>query len=392
MVSPRQGKHEHAVAEARNLGAPRFFRPSRFTDLSSLRLFHFASTTTTVKMADPASSRIFIKGLPPTLTDAEFRKHFSQNGREITDAKIFQTRRIGYIGYKTPEDAQKAVKYFNKTFMRMSRIGVEIARPAKAADQQQSSHAPTARRKSAERAPDAGLKRKRDSELVEKSEDPKLKEFMDVMRPKSKKKAWENESLSLQTQDHKDERGDAVMPEDGQSDEEYEEVPRKKKRSRSKSEVESANTEHAAVEDDNLLRTAEEGNDEPEAHLQEDEEELGKPATSDADWARSKTSRLLGLLDDDEEAAEEAAADDPESEEEATEKGAVRPKPENSIPTPPSDEQPDDNEAPNVSNPDVEAVRSSMRLFVRNLPYDVKEEDLEADFASYGNLEEVRLR
>lgn len=344
-------------------------------------------------MADTGSSRIFIKGLPPTLTDAEFRKHFSQNGREITDAKIFQTRRIGYIGYKTPEDAQKAVKYFNKTFMRMSRIGIEIARPAQAGNEQQSSHVPTARRSSAEKAPAAGMKRKRDSEPAERTEDPKLKEFMDVMRPKSKKKAWENEGLDLQAQEQKGQSTDAVMYEDGQSDEEYEEVPRKKQQSRSEPEVESAaDTKHAAVEDNNVLRAAEEGNDEAEAQVQGAGEGPSKPATSDADWARSKTSRLLGLLDDEEEAAEEAAEDDPESEEEATEKGAVRPKPETSIPTPPSEEQLDDNEPANASNPDVEAVRSSMRLFVRNLPYDVKEEDLESDFAPYGNLEEVCLR
>jgi RNA recognition motif-containing protein len=34
-------------------------------------------------------------------------------------------------------------------------------------------------------------------------------------------------------------------------------------------------------------------------------------------------------------------------------------------------------------------VRASMRLFVRNLPYDVQQEDLQSEFASYGNVEEV---
>ena len=64
-------------------------------------------------VATMASSRIFVKGLPPTFTEAEFRKHFSQNGaRDITDAKLFPKRRIGYVGYKTPEDAQRALKYF----------------------------------------------------------------------------------------------------------------------------------------------------------------------------------------------------------------------------------------------------------------------------------------
>jgi multiple RNA-binding domain-containing protein 1 len=74
------------------------------------------------------SSRIFIKGLPPTISQEDFKKHFSARSA-ITDAKLIPHRRIGYIGYKSPEDAAKAVKYFNKSFIRMSRIGVELARP-----------------------------------------------------------------------------------------------------------------------------------------------------------------------------------------------------------------------------------------------------------------------
>jgi multiple RNA-binding domain-containing protein 1 len=75
-----------------------------------------------------ASSRIFIKGLPPNISEDEFKKHFSANAT-ITDAKLIPHRRIGYVGYKSPEDAAKAVKYFNRSFIRMSKIGVEIARP-----------------------------------------------------------------------------------------------------------------------------------------------------------------------------------------------------------------------------------------------------------------------
>lgn len=75
-----------------------------------------------------ASSRIFIKGLPPTISEEEFKSHFSTKGH-ITDAKLISQRRIGYVGFKSPEEATKAVKYFNKTFIRMSKIAVEIARP-----------------------------------------------------------------------------------------------------------------------------------------------------------------------------------------------------------------------------------------------------------------------
>lgn len=73
-------------------------------------------------------SRIFVKGLPPSISEDEFRKHFGAK-HTITDAKLIPHRRIGYVGYSTPEDAAKAVKYFNRSFIRMSKIGVEIARP-----------------------------------------------------------------------------------------------------------------------------------------------------------------------------------------------------------------------------------------------------------------------
>lgn len=76
-----------------------------------------------------ASSRIFVKGLPPSISEADFRKHFSAHGREITDVKLIPQRRIGYVGYKTPDDASKAIKYFNKSYIRMSKIAVEAAKP-----------------------------------------------------------------------------------------------------------------------------------------------------------------------------------------------------------------------------------------------------------------------
>lgn len=75
------------------------------------------------------TSRIFVRGLPPKITDADFRQHFSAGGREVTDVKIIPQRRIGYVGFKTPEVAAKAVKYFNRSYIRMSRINVELARP-----------------------------------------------------------------------------------------------------------------------------------------------------------------------------------------------------------------------------------------------------------------------
>jgi RNA recognition motif-containing protein len=78
------------------------------------------------------SSRIFVKNLPPTISEAEFRKHFSAQGREVTDVKLIPNRRIGFVGYKSHEDAARAVTYFNKSFIRMSRIAVDLAKPVRA--------------------------------------------------------------------------------------------------------------------------------------------------------------------------------------------------------------------------------------------------------------------
>lgn len=61
------------------------------------------------------------------MTTDEFQRHFSKSS-SITDAKLIPKRRIGYVGYRTPEDAVKAVKFHNKSFINMSRINVELAR------------------------------------------------------------------------------------------------------------------------------------------------------------------------------------------------------------------------------------------------------------------------
>ncbi|KAK4543943.1 hypothetical protein LTR36_004717 [Oleoguttula mirabilis] len=354
-------------------------------------------------MADVASSRIFVKGLPPTFTEAEFRKHFAQT-RDITDAKIFPNRRIGYVGYKTPEDAQKAVKYFNRTFIRMSRIGVELARPIQDAKSVSNiASAPTARRASGgadDAARENASKRKRESEAKEEA-DPKLKEFLEAYKPKSKRQAWENEDVKMSasgTVEPVQQAADAVA--EGQSDGEYGEVPSKAKRSKldhATKQPAAATVEatHTADQPEQEVSTASDGGPEPA----QDQSDAPNAAVSDADWARSRTSRLLGLLDDEEgnggtapRQHEDRMTADPDDEPEVLAKRSTRPEKNqeaaSSIPTPPSDEQ----EAPaEEADHEESAVRSSMRLFLRNLPYDVQREDLEAEFGAFGSIEEVHV-
>jgi len=350
-----------------------------------------------------ASSRIFIKGLPPSITDADFRKHFAFKGKEVTDARLFANRRIGYVGYKTPEDATAAVKYFNKTFVRMSRIGVEIARTVDEARKNREAfngRAPTAQRGGAATGANFVERKERPEEKEDEEQDPKLKEFLEVMKPKSKKRTWENEN-----QTDNAEQGKPIVESEmrtgleNASDDEYEEVPRHAKRAKLSPQAEPAVAEPMPAADSAHSQPVDASaptEDVEENALQADS---GTQASvTDADWARSRTSRLLGLLDDDEEEAETVRPRDEHMSDASEDDGdgsrpsrpAIQPevtKPESSIPTPPADHEAGD-EKP-VTEADPTGVRSSMRLFLRNLPFDVERSALEAEFSSLGQIEEV---
>lgn len=74
------------------------------------------------------STRVFVSGLPPTFSNDQLRKHFTSRF-QVTDAHVLPKRRIGFVGLKTPEAAKEAAKYFNKTYVKMSKISVDIAKP-----------------------------------------------------------------------------------------------------------------------------------------------------------------------------------------------------------------------------------------------------------------------
>jgi multiple RNA-binding domain-containing protein 1 len=130
---------------------------------------------------------------------------------------------------------------------------------------------------------------------------------------------------------------------------------------------------------------------------------------SDADWLRSRTSRLLGLVDEDEERrpVEEDEDDselDAKSYRQRHEKRDVGPqardKPTESQPQDPTEKvslktlrQEQDHHSDDTSKPeenaDEMAVLETGRLFLRNLPYNVVEDGLRDHFSQFGPVEEV---
>lgn len=77
------------------------------------------------------NTRVFVSGLPPTLSNDDLGKHFASRF-QVTDSHVIPNRRIGFVGFKDAEIAKEAAKYFNRTFLRMSKISVEMARPVSA--------------------------------------------------------------------------------------------------------------------------------------------------------------------------------------------------------------------------------------------------------------------
>ena len=77
-------------------------------------------------------SRLIVKNLATYVTPAKLREHFEQKGGPggtLTDVKVSSkadgtSRRFGFVGYKTEEEARKAQQWFDRTFIDSTRISV----------------------------------------------------------------------------------------------------------------------------------------------------------------------------------------------------------------------------------------------------------------------------
>jgi len=120
------------------------------------------------------------------------------------------------------------------------------------------------------------------------------------------------------------------------------------------------------------------------------------PGTSDMDWMRSRTSRLLGLVTDDvEDSDQEQDVNQPRADSPELEKGGASTK------TPAKDDatvEVDQNFEPTDAPPaedkgevgaDVATIRKTGRLFLRNLAYTITEDEIREYLSAFPSLEEV---
>lgn len=173
-----------------------------------------------------------------------------------------------------------------------------------------------------------------------------------------------------------------------ESDDEYEQVPARKEKQRRIDTPEAGRTvfpsrEHEA-RTDVQVRSAETANH-PSDHKESDVAPP-EPEATDDDWLRSRTNRLLDLVDPD---------DLPPSATTLPKNGSAE---HHDVPAYVSDGPTQETALDDVAGETettgegsaADAIRRTSRLFIRNLPYSATEDDIRSALERFGTVEEVR--
>lgn len=114
-------------------------------------------------LVTPETTRIFVSGLPPKFTNVQLAAHFGSQFK-VTDAHVIADRRIGFVGFVDSATAQNAAKHFNKTYVRMSRIAVDLAKPVELTSGKGGNSAPISQKRQRGHTEERSGKRKRSQE------------------------------------------------------------------------------------------------------------------------------------------------------------------------------------------------------------------------------------
>lgn len=386
------------------------------------------------------SSRIFVKNLPPNITEESLRKHFSLGGRHITDVKLMTRRRIAFLGYRSAEEAKTAVRYFHRSYIRMSKLYVEVAKPIgdlslpvvnnlKRPYETQEAVAEDPQNAAQE---DLLSKRRK----LDEAADPKLREFLQVMKPQHSRGISSTADVFAAIGDSQTTQPDtsaaadaaaaaALAAAEGESDDEYDALPAKqakKAKAAMDDETTAAPTEANAKEAtkvvisataiDEVVRNATDSpsvgssaqpqqQDAQQREQQQQQKQANASATDD-EWLRSRTNRLLDLLDPSELAPPTTTSAPPPAPV-VVRTDAKRDEAQDEIDE--IDEKHVDSAAP-IDNNEVanvvevapgsqgpvlpeDQIRETSRLFIRNLPYDATEAHIWKYFEAFGKVNEV---
>lgn len=214
--------------------------------------------------------------------------------------------------------------------------------------------------------------------------DPKLKEFLGLMLPKSHLRTLPIPSSQEGDIEEPPKKLQAIELPEAESDEEYEMVPQKSKKEHQPTALLLPSIASAP----DVLSKVLEQERVPIPVGQSEDVPVTEINATDDDWLRSRTSRLLDLVEPTNLATLEPNQEEPNASTQTDESLPV----ESNDPVGelmPVDEIANDAEIQEDLDHTVEAIKASGRLFVRNLPYTATEDELRKYFAAHGALEEV---
>ncbi|CAA7406840.1 unnamed protein product [Spirodela intermedia] len=357
-------------------------------------------------------SRLCVKNLPKYVGEERLRDFFSQKG-EVTDAKLMRTkdgksRRFAFIGFRTDQDAEEAIKFFNNTYLDTCRITCEVAhkvgdpnipRPwsqysAKKNSQVNANNVVTEDQNANTRTllESKGIGTVNETAKASKtslSDDPRLQEFLQIMQPRAKSKFWANDTLEsflFADKSGPNEAKGALLSEGSE-------------KQASKKGVSVADESKRGTKTDPGLpfgNTQDENSDtstESEIH-----ESVQDEVISDMDYLKSRIKKTWSDSENDEEDNIEAE----ESEKmivkgNETSVGGQQARPIDGINDGVNLEEDsargqDENENIHSGRADYdETPCNTGRLFIRNLPYTTIEDDLMDLFSKYGDVSQVHI-
>ncbi|TWW60369.1 RNA-binding protein 19 [Takifugu flavidus] len=242
-------------------------------------------------------SRLIVKNLPNGMKEERFKSMFAAFGT-VTDCSLKFTkdgkfRKFGFVGFRSEEEANRALAQLNKSFVDTSRVTVEICKafgdPTKAKAWSKHSQVSPTDKPSTNLNPahtDSKKKKKQKKEtsstLLNLEEDQEFKEFLSVHQRRDQAPTWTNDTvqtsaavgIQLKSQCKKDVSDDYLNFDSDDSD--------------------VAEEDEQAEEDDD----AEDDND-------DDGEGTDKGALtsglSDMDYLRSKVAQTVNTLEEEEE-------------------------------------------------------------------------------------------
>ncbi|GAB2211370.1 hypothetical protein Droror1_Dr00024682 [Drosera rotundifolia] len=332
--------------------------------------------------------RICVKNIPKYVTEDRLREFFAQRG-EVTDAKLKHTidgksRQFGFIGYWTVEEAEDAIKYFNNSYLDTCRITCEIAhkvgdpnipRPWSQYSKEKEKKTEDGKTVSGQKDTSKGLKTvHKGSKKIGELDDPMLREFLQVMQPRSKSKLWADDVVFPSTVD-----------ENG--------VSSSKMENEEKSVKKQVNGNLGAEMDTTL-----------------NDQSLGKKSrnlacedvVSDMDYFKSRVKKEWSDSDSDTENDNDSDENNkPSAERHLDDRSGMEVDSvfddngkalwKDEEPLEQSENQLTSSEKPSSSEYGAANVSKTGRLFIRNLPYAATEEELDELFSKYGNVSEVHV-